>query len=91
MNKMKLGNAPTGKHVSPELFKYMGEEGTPILTILINDVLKIKKIPKDWQRNSNNFRRITLGSATGTLFLSMSKETIRNKIQTTLEQLQSSS
>lgn len=101
IRKLKLGKASGRDNIQPEMIKYMGEEGTKKLTEIMNEAIKSKKVPKEWnsgiilpiykngdKRECNNYRGITLSSIPGKILARIMEKRIRNKIEKTIEDTQ---
>ena len=78
IEKLKVGKAPGIDNITPEMIKYMGDEGTKQLTKVMNDIIKKMELPAEWntgiilpifkkgdKRNCSNYRGITLSSIPG--------------------------
>lgn len=96
---LRLGKAPGKDTISPEMIKYMGEVGKEKLLQLMNNILKAKRVPKDWKsgiivplykkgdrRECSNYRGITLLSTPGKIWTRIWYTRIRQKLENTLEE-----
>lgn len=46
INRAELGKAPGKNNITPEIIKYIGKDGIDWLQDLMDDIIRIKKIPK---------------------------------------------
>lgn len=101
IKKIKLGKAAGKDKISSEMIKYIGEVGKEKILTLMNDIVKSRKAPKEWQtgvivplhkkgdsRECNNYRGITLLSIVSKVWARIWETRLKNKLEDTIDDSQ---
>lgn len=100
MQKFKLGKVSAIDDISPEILKYLDNMGKEELRILIDIIVKEKRLLKEWktdnsalvlqedERDCANYRGITSESVVRKVFIRIIEEWMKTEIDNTLEGLQ---
>lgn len=48
INKLKIGKAAGQDDITPEMLKYMGEKARTVFKDLLNNIIRTKEIPQEW-------------------------------------------